>query len=89
MPKNLFDYADEMKSENVDTMKEEYLKNKVNEYSKLSETEMLTSLLSEVQSAKMNGTFNYEKIASSMDTIRAYLTPEQQKNLENLLKKIR
>ena len=89
MAKNLFDYADEVKGEKVKDSQEEFIKSKVQEYSKLSEGEMLSKLLGEVQSAKMNGTFDYNKISSSVEMIREYLTPEQQKNLENLLGKIR
>lgn len=89
MGKNLFDYADEVKSEKNDISKEEFIKNKVENYSKMSQSEMFSNLLSEVQSAKMNGTFDYNKISSSIEMIREYLTPEQQRNLENLLEKIK
>lgn len=89
MGKNLFDYADEVKSEKNDLSKEEFIKSKVENYSKMSQSEMFSNLLSEVQSAKMNGTFDYNKISSSIEMIREYLTPEQQRNLENLLEKIK
>lgn len=89
MGKNLFDYADEVKSEKNDISKEEFIKSKVENYSKMSQSEMFSNLLSEVQSAKMNGTFDYNKISSSIEMIREYLTPEQQRNLENLLEKIK
>ena len=89
MGKNLFDYADEVKSEKNDLSKEEFIKSKVENYSKMTQSEMFSNLLSEVQSAKMNGTFDYNKISSSIEMIREYLTPEQQRNLENLLEKIK
>lgn len=89
MGKNLFDYADEVKSEKNELSKEEFIKSKVENYSKMSQSEMFSNLLSEVQSAKMNGTFDYNKISSSIEMIREYLTPEQQRNLENLLEKIK
>ena len=89
MAKNLFDYAGEVKDEKVETTSEEFIKDKVEKYSKMSQGEMLSTLLREVENAKAQGTFDYSKISSSLELIDQYLTPEQKKNLENLLGKIR
>ena len=92
MSKNLFDYADTAIEDNEKTetkVNEEFVRNKVSEYSKMSQSEMLSKLLGEVENAKRNGAYDYEKISSSIESVRQYLTPEQQKNLELLLKRIR
>ena len=95
MAKNLFDFADEngkidMQSDTYEKgVDEEYLKRKIDQYSAMSQKDMMGALLNEVQSSKRNGSFDYNKISSSLELVRDYLTPEQQKNLEQLLNKIK
>ena len=90
--KNLKDFASENKFENTaktNNLDENYIKQKVKDYSNLSKNEMMSKLFSEVESLKQNGNFNYEKMCSLAENVKGYLTPQQQKSLESLLKKIR
>ena len=78
--------SEKQRSGNVN---EEFLRSKVDEYSKMSQSEMLSKLLTEVETAKMNGVYDHNKITSSIETIREFLTPQQQQSLELLLKRIK
>ena len=92
MAKNLFDYVNNSSNQSdtkTETVNEDYIKNKVNEYASLSENEMMSKLYSEVKKSKNNGTFNYNDLSSKLDSIKSYLTPEQKNKLEALLEKIR
>ena len=84
MAKNLCDFAND--NQNVD---EEYIRNKVSEYSSLSEKELMSKLLFEVQKSKQNGNFNYEDLSKKLSSVKSYLTQEQIAKLESLLEKIR
>lgn len=97
MAKNLYDFAEEngkceqkscYKNER-NAINEEFVKNKVQEYSAMSQGEMMQKLLSEVQTSKASGTFDFNKISSSVDMVKDYLTPEQQRTLQNLLNRIK
>lgn len=97
MAKNLYDFAEEngkceqkscLKSEKP-SMNEEFVKSKVQEYSSMSQGEMMQKLFSEVQASKANGTFDFNKISSSVEMVKDYLTPDQQRTLQNLLNRIK
>ena len=90
--KNLKDFASENKFENktqTSNVDEKYIREKVSQYSNLSKKEMMSKLFSEVSSLKQSGNFNFEKISGMAENVKSYLTTEQQKSLENLLKQIR
>ena len=86
--KNLYEFANENNS-NIHISDEEFIKNKVKDYSKLSEPELMSKLLNEVASSKHSGNFDFEKISQMANSVKGYLTSEQQSKLENLLNKIR
>ena len=90
--KNLKEFARENRLENnsqTNAIDEKYIKQKVSQYSNLSKDEMMSKLFSEVGSLKQSGKFDYEKISNMAENIKGYLTTEQQKSLEKLLKQIR
>lgn len=97
MAKNLYDFAEENSCNNCrisnknqqKAIDEEFVKNKVQEYSSMSQSEMLQKLFSEVQTSKKNGTFDYDKISSSVEMVKDYLSPEQLRTLQNLLNRIK
>ena len=94
MAKNLFDFANENKVhksevDDKDKVDEKYIRNKVNEYSTMSESELKSKLFSEVKKSKQNGTFSYKDLSTKLDSVKSYLTPEQLQKLETLLEKIR
>lgn len=92
MGRNLFDYADEKLescSEKMSESVEKDLKEKLNEYSQKSPNDLMSELLSNVQKQKANGSFNYEQLASMVNSISSHLTPDQKNNLEQILQRIK
>ncbi len=98
MAKNLYDFAEENSQAKVDAFNqttsknnvdEAFIKNKVQEYSSMNQGDMMQELFSEVQASKNNGTFDFDKISSSVEMVKDYLTPEQQSTLQNLLNRIK
>ena len=87
MKKNLADFASENREEK--TVNEKFIKNRVDEYSKLSQSELKNKLFQEVNHLKSNGNFDFEKISSITNSVNEYLTKEQQENLKRLLEQIR
>lgn len=91
MSKNLFDFTNE-KIEELNTKNEQtndFLKQKVNEYSNKSQDELMEELLNTVNNQKSNGTFNIEKLTTMVETITPYLDETQVANLKGLLEKIK
>lgn len=89
--KNLSDFANEEiedikgKSDSISND----LEHKINEYSRLSENELLQKLFDNVEKQKQDGSFDFNQLASMFNTIRPYLSSSQQNNIEELLKKIK
>lgn len=98
MAKNLYDFAEENSQAKVDAfnqptsknnLDEAFIKNKVQEYSSMNQGDMMQKLFNEVKTSKNNGTFDFDKISSSVEMVKDYLTPEQQSTLQNLLNRIK
>ena len=98
MAKNLYDFAEENSQAKVDAFNqttsknnvdEAFIKNKVQEYSSMNQGDMMQELFNEVQTSKNNGTFDFDKISSSVEMVKDYLTPERQSTLQNLLNRIK
>lgn len=98
MAKNLYDFAEENSQAKVDAFNqatsknnvdEAFIKNKVQEYSSMNQGDMMQKLFNEVKTSKNNGTFDFDKISSSVEMVKDYLTPEQQSTLQNLLNRIK
>ena len=81
--------SDQLMKTQTSNVDEKYIREKVSQYSNLSKKEMMSKLFSEVSNLKQSGNFNFEKISGMAENVKSYLTTEQQKSLENLLKQIR
>ena len=60
----------------------------VNKYSQMSQPELMQNLLFEVQKQKQNGTFDIQKLENTLSSLDAFLTPQQKKNIKELLNQI-
>lgn len=90
MGKSLFEFAEEKeKTEAKSQNSQEQLKKTIDSYSKLSESQLMSELFSQVGKQKRNGTFNFSELAEKIEAIRPMLSDEQIKNLDKLLDQIR
>ena len=60
----------------------------VEDYMKMSESELLNALKQSVEKSKENGTFNIEKIRSTISLIAPKLSAEQLEKLEKIIGQI-
>ena len=61
----------------------------VNKYSQMSQDELMQNLLFEVQKQKQNGTFDVNRLENAVDSLGAYLTPQQKKNIKEILNSLK
>jgi hypothetical protein len=61
----------------------------INYYKDMSQDDLMANLLSEVAKQKQQGTFDVEKLEKAISSFSSFLTPEQQKNMRELLNKIK
>ena len=83
---NNYNYDDlnkEFGKENVD-----FALNNYNKYKDFSQDELINALYQNIQTSKKNGTFNYNQIKNSINSVAPLLNKDQQILLEKLLKEI-
>lgn len=66
-------------------MAEEYLK----KYGDKDESELMNELLSKVRKNKAQGTFSNSDLDNFADSVKGFLSPEQQKRMEALIKALK
>ncbi len=71
---------------NVDNKK---IEEAYNTYKDMNENQLMAELLSQVSKQKQNGTFNYQQIKNSVETLTPFLNEEQKNNLLSILEKIK
>lgn len=76
-------------NQNTETFKHEQIENTINKYKNMSQNELLSSLYSEVAKQKSQGTFDPLKLENAISSLGGFLTPEQQKNMKELLRKFK
>ncbi|HEY8444394.1 MAG TPA: hypothetical protein VIL24_06315 [Clostridia bacterium] len=64
---------------------EEYMK----KYANKDESELMSELLSKVRKSKAQGTFSNSDLDNFANSVKGFLTPEQQKRLESLIKTLK
>ena len=69
--------------------KKDELEGTINKYKDMSQSELLSNLFSEVNKQKQQGTFDIEKIENAISGLSSYLTPEQQNNMREMLRKFK
>lgn len=61
------------------------LMSKYNELKDLSQDDLSKTLLEEVKRQKQNGTFNYQQIASTMESLKGFIPSENYENMKRIL----
>ncbi len=91
--KSLSDFGDEKiekeKTSINQNFDEEEIKSVYEKYKDLPEDELLKTLFIEVENQKSKGTFNYENLASLVNSMAPMLSKEQLSNINALLEKIK
>lgn len=92
MKKSLFEFA-KNKKEAKDRVEEkkldkEDIKKKYENYSKMSESELMKELYREVGKQKSNGSFNKDKLITQVDGIKHLLNEKQITDIEKILRSL-
>lgn len=61
----------------------------INRYKDMSQDDLMSNLLNEVSKQKQQGTFDVAKLENAISSFSSFLTPQQQKNMKELLNKIK
>lgn len=101
MGKSLYNFSKE-NNKKIENLKEKYkeelkkdklnnddVKKKINNYSKLSEGDLMKELYKEVAKQKAGGEFNPSKLASQFENLKPMLNQKQSANLEKILKNLK
>ena len=96
MTKNFADFEYEDKSskqkkkkQKYENAKEEDLKRAYNELKDLDQNSLAARLAEEVKRQKESGTFNFELLSQSVESMRMFLPQESYLSLKNLLENIK
>lgn len=86
-----FDYQSHEKFEKKSDTKfdEQEIKDRYEKLKDLDHDSLQAKLYEEVAMQKANGTFNYELLQSSLESMRTFLPSENYQNLKRLLESIR
>lgn len=87
MGRNFADF--EYKNEHKSQKSEQDIKSRYDELKDLDRDSLQAKLNEEVAAQKANGTFNYELLQSSLESMRSFLPPEKFENLKRLLESIK
>lgn len=82
-----FEKVEEFKNEKPQDY--ENIENMINQYSNLSQNELLSEFLKMAYEKKKNGTLTEGDIANLRNTIYPMLTPQQKQNFDNLMNVIK
>lgn len=76
----------EFKNQNADKTN---IEDTLNKYKNMSQGELLSNLYSEVAKQKQQGTFDVRRLENAISSLGGILTPEQQKNMKEMLNKLK
>lgn len=96
MKKSLWDYASSKPQKQnpapqEDTNQPSPPKNfeeQIKHFQSMPKDDLLATFYKEVARQKQNGTFDLEKLETTLSSLDAFLSPEQKKNIKELLSKI-
>lgn len=97
MGKSLFEFSKDKRksSENIkeklktQNMDEDAVKKKVEDFSKLSEGDLMQELYKEVGKQKASGSFDANKLSKQLENVKPMLSEKQNANLEKILKNLK
>lgn len=88
--KSLFEFGDEkLSSEEAGSMNETNIKETYEKLSKIPKTDLMQTLLAEVEKQKRNGTFDYQNLKNMLNSIAPMLSDEQKANISAMLERIK
>ena len=87
--KSLSDFSEEELESDKEEITEKDLKEAYDKYKDLPEDELLKELYKEIDRQKKNGTFDIENLKFLVNSMAPMLTPEQLKNINALLERIK
>lgn len=64
------------------------LQKQIEEFQSMPRENLLKTFYQEVEKQKQNGTFDIQKLENTLSSLDAFLTPEQKKNIKELLNQI-
>jgi len=67
----------------------EKVEDTLNKYKNMSQGDLLSNLYSEVAKQKQQGTFDARRLENAISSLGGLLTPEQQKNMKEMLNKLK
>ena len=96
MKKSLWDYASTKPPKPKATFKKEEksspppnnFEEQIKHYQSMPREDLLATFYQEVAKQKQNGTFDLKKLESTLSSLDAFLSPEQKKNIKELLNQI-
>ena len=93
MKKSLSDFANSPlkevpKAPQIPPQEQEKIEDLVGKYQNMPRDELMQNFYAEVAKQKANGTFNLANLEQSIDSLDAFLNPEQKKNIKELLKNL-
>ena len=96
MKKSLWDYASSKPQKpKTNPQKEEKqpqppnnFEEQIKHYQSMPREDLLATFYQEVAKQKQNGTFDLKKLESTLSSLDAFLSPEQKKNIKELLNQI-
>ncbi len=68
---------------------QEDMMGKYNELKDLSEDDLTRKLFEETSRQKQEGTFDYEKLSSTLDSLKGYLPEENYKKMKSILENLK
>ncbi|MBR5012821.1 MAG: hypothetical protein IKY15_02665 [Clostridia bacterium] len=95
MKKSLWDYAHSRPQKIVSEPQEQPLESpphsieeQIKHFQSMPRNDLLATFYQEVEKQKQNKTFDKEKLENTLSSLDAFLTPEQKKNIKELLNQI-
>lgn len=96
MKKSLWDYASTKPQKPKETFEKEEksspppnnFEEQIKHYQSMPREDLLATFYQEVAKQKQNGTFDLKKLESTLSSLDAFLSPEQKKNIKELLNQI-
>lgn len=85
----LSDFKYNQKNDINENVSEEQIKEKFNEYKDLSHDELSNELFKEVARQKNQGTFDYQKLNSMVESLKGALPEESFNNMKRILESLK
>ncbi len=91
MKKSLWDYGEQKLNKDVqkNQVREEDVIREYDKIKNMSQNEAQNNLMAEVLNQKQNGTFDFQKLASQVESLKGYLPEKDFENLKGMLESLK